>query len=1317
MMSRDEDVTAHSSFEVPDVHDRVNEAYYGEFGSEFAAITRERIHWICSRVQGANVLDVGCSQGVAAILLGREGKSVTAVDAARKSIEEASGFLGREAPRVQRNVLFVHGDFLSCELARTAFDTVIMAEVLEHLLDPQAFIEEAARKLVDKGRFIVTVPYGVNDWPDHKQTFYLVEPWRIISRWFVIEEVRLFGKWVGFISRKRDSALSGSELPSESEIVASERAFEKIERDLLSKIRALSEKVQEVKSALQRSAMVQKSTEQARDESEKALIRLSAEATAATRLIDQLQRHRDACSQNLEAERAARFEIEKNCWLSDRRAEGLESQLVQKDEAIRALSNENRLLQSQLNDLEASGNSELNATLSATTKQKDELQSRILKLEQQKKFSDARVRALETSLSFRLGRAFAQAPRSRAGFRAFPRELATIFKEASRRGVLSKVKRFGAGMFRFRNSGNKTNTALTAGVSGAKGDTKQTATGTTSRTKSQASAQTFSARSAADLLSELASAVPTSNGCRHYGKIPLKIGIVTDVYMYNFYKDVFQEVQYLSPSNYERVMKETHFDVILYVTCWRGIEDDEWRGVKFREPAAKALRAILERGRVLGSKLVFQSIEDPSNFDYFLEIAQCFDYVFTSDLECVERYKAACGHDRVFYGEYGANPQLNNPIGCRRNALNVAFFAGSWAGRYKERCEDMETMFDSILSSGGKLVIADRNFGSGGEELRYPARFRDSIVPPVEHKLLQSMHKLFRYNLNFNSIKNSPTMCAMRVYELQAMGVGILSNYARSVFNNFPEIRLVPWREDLTADFEKLECYEEYRRKMALVRNVMNNKTAFDSARQLALVAGFEVPFQEPVVCVICDQITAQVRSNFDRQLYSPRVLVTVSDIDEDWELYASSNAIGYFTWFSDSDEYEENYLSDLVNGFKYTNCRYITRSAWFDDGGLSTGPQHEYTSRVGGKARTLFAASEFSPLEFLGRAPHEAVSGVTGGYSIDPFELNYRRFLERQKGIHLARSPRLSVIVPVFNNGRFLRSKCIESLMRNEAWCDMEVLLVDDGSSDEVTLRVVESLEREHGNVRAFYFRDAGSGSASRPRNKGIDLATAPLVAFLDPDNEICPRGYDTLLALYAEAGGQRQGGVDFVSGYHVKVEERARSIGKHASKRLSIVENLRSHFLDNGKFPVIPTQPAVIARRLFQSGALRFVERSAGQDTLFGWELLCHATAGAFTDAVYLIYYAQRSGSIVNAIDSSYFEKKLVLEKAQIAMLKERGLLDAFLKKHYDKFMSDWYVPKLLSVQDQAERERCAVVLSNIASMYGRALPSEARAVIQQG
>lgn len=1290
----------------PDLHDRITEAYFGKFGDEFARSTRERIHWICAHASGARVLDVGCSQGIADILLGREGKEVVGIDVASRSIEEARLFLSKESSRVQENVTFINGDFLTADLNGDRFNTVIMSEVLEHLVQPEVFVTAAADRLVDGGRLIVTVPFGVNDWPDHKQTFYLQGPWRLVSEHFAVEQVRLFGKWIGLVAQKR-SAKEGvaPESPPADILNDAEAVFQQIERGLLNRVNVLSRQLAEVQAIARATKDLQKE-----------VARLNSEISACQSLIEQHRSDAKSLTNLLETERAARLELENDLGAQQNLTERhrfdaenlthlLEAERTARLDLENALSASKELMEQHRSAAEKLTNlleTERAARLSLGKElgEKSRLQVRVQRLQRQKVAAEAKAERIRDTISFQLGHALIFGFKSWRAFLALPGKLIAIDQESRRRRLEKK------GLSAIAQVISPSEESRSLSPEPLEKMTEPPA----SKVIESAKAAPVETGTSAKQLAHLARSIPSSNGCRYHKKIPLKVGIITDIYMFNFYKDVFDEIHYLSPTNYEKVLSSTSLDVVIYVTCWKGLADEEWRGVKFREQPARALDAIIKVARESGAKLVFQSIEDPSNFEYFLPVAKKFDYIFTTDVETIGSYKSECGHDRVFFGEYGANPILNNPIGSQRHKLNAAFFAGSWAGRYQERCEDMITILDSILSSGGQLTIADRNFGTNSKELRYPERFQPSLMPPVEHGLLQSMHKLFRYNLNFNSIKNSPTMCAMRVYEMQAMGVGILSNYARSVFNKFPEIRIVPWAQNLQTDFEASAGFEEYRANMATVRNVLNDKTSFDvTARMMSAVGLGGAAEPQPVVGVIGDPNDAVVRENFDRQKYGARVLVSPADISDtkSWAAVARQNAIAYFTWFTGDDEYEQNYLSDLINAFKYTAARYVTRLAWFDGKNFCDGAQHEYTEIIGGKARTLFAAEEFSPLEFMNRHSHESIAGVWGGYSIDPFELNYIRYAEAHRPADKV-DPELSVIVPVFNNGRFLKSKCIASLRRNRMWPQVEVLLVDDGSTDPETLSIVKALSREHANIRVFAFADGGSGTASRPRNKGIELASAPLVSFLDPDNEISPGGYDTLCAVYREAV-ESVGRVSFVSGYHVKVEERAKTIGKHSAKRMHLVEDTKKAFLLSGKFPVVATQPAVIDRHVFDNPNFRFVEKSAGQDTLFGWELLCEAERGVFTDSAYLIYYAQRSDSITNVIDAGYFEKKLVLEKAQVSMLKRQGLLEVYLKHHYDRFMRDWYLPKLRVVSDPAEYERCSMILGEIAELYGRLPPQD--------
>lgn len=86
-----------------------------------------------------------------------------------------------------------------------------------------------------------------------------------------------------------------------------------------------------------------------------------------------------------------------------------------------------------------------------------------------------------------------------------------------------------------------------------------------------------------------------------------------------------------------------------------------------------------------------------------------------------------------------------------------------------------------------------------------------------------------------------------------------------------------------------------------------------------------------------------------------------------------------------------------------------------------------------------------------------------------------------------------ISVIVPVFNGARYL-TDAIDSILA-QTYTDLEVLIVDDGSTDE-TSAVAQRYPRP---VYYHYQPNAGLSAA---RNTGLVKTTGPLVAFLDADD-----------------------------------------------------------------------------------------------------------------------------------------------------------------------------------------------------------------------
>ncbi|MGH2795244.1 MAG: glycosyltransferase family 2 protein [Actinomycetota bacterium] len=96
---------------------------------------------------------------------------------------------------------------------------------------------------------------------------------------------------------------------------------------------------------------------------------------------------------------------------------------------------------------------------------------------------------------------------------------------------------------------------------------------------------------------------------------------------------------------------------------------------------------------------------------------------------------------------------------------------------------------------------------------------------------------------------------------------------------------------------------------------------------------------------------------------------------------------------------------------------------------------------------------------------------------------------------------PLLSVIVPTRDRVKRLPN-AIDSL-RHQTMRDLEVIVVDDGSTDG-TEALLDELEASDGRIRTL--RLAGGSGAAVARNAGLAAAVGPFIAFLDDDDTWMP-------------------------------------------------------------------------------------------------------------------------------------------------------------------------------------------------------------------
>lgn len=178
-------------------NDRVYLAYSGQLGEEFEKTTKRRIEWIQEQTKTyGQILDIGCSQGIISLLLGEQGKKVKGIDIQPEAIEFAEGLLRNEYAHVGECVEFECTDFMLYE-SDIKYDCIIITEVLEHLEEPDKFLEKAVSFLKPGGKMVISVPFGVMDHPDHVSTFYLTNFYSLLQKYLYVYSFEFMERWMG----------------------------------------------------------------------------------------------------------------------------------------------------------------------------------------------------------------------------------------------------------------------------------------------------------------------------------------------------------------------------------------------------------------------------------------------------------------------------------------------------------------------------------------------------------------------------------------------------------------------------------------------------------------------------------------------------------------------------------------------------------------------------------------------------------------------------------------------------------------------------------------------------------------------------------------------------------------------------------------------------------------------------------------------------------------------------------------------------------------------------------------------------------------
>ena len=429
----------------------------------------------------------------------------------------------------------------------------------------------------------------------------------------------------------------------------------------------------------------------------------------------------------------------------------------------------------------------------------------------------------------------------------------------------------------------------------------------------------------------------------------LKIACIMDTFSFDVFGSEAKFFQ-LTPQGWREEMEASQPNMLLIESAWRG-KDDLWRSKI--HILSQELVDIIVYCRQNGIATVFWNKEDPFHLNDLIHTAQYFDFVFTTDIDCISEYKSHLGHDHVFPLPFACQPKLHNPIE-KFERKDAFVFAGAYYPHFPKRMKVFEDFIEHLVLLGD-LDIFDRHFGNTNTSNIFPKKYHPLIRGTLAYNEIDKAYKGYKYAINLNSITSSPTMFSRRVFELMASNTLVLSNYAEGIHYLFGDLIIATDSgEELTKQFLDITKDTMYEKKLRLLalRKVMIEHTAESRLSFLASkVYQHDMEDSLPHITLVSyakdEEAFNKIYKTFKRQNYNHKHLTVVypktikvdsikvegiqfiSELENKDFLEIDSRS-EYIAGIAPDDYYGKNYLLDLALATRYGEVSIIGKKAYY---------------------------------------------------------------------------------------------------------------------------------------------------------------------------------------------------------------------------------------------------------------------------------------------------------------------------------------------------------------------------------------------------
>lgn len=325
----------------------------------------------------------------------------------------------------------------------------------------------------------------------------------------------------------------------------------------------------------------------------------------------------------------------------------------------------------------------------------------------------------------------------------------------------------------------------------------------------------------------------------------LKLAVVSDYFTADCLSQECR-IRVLTPANYRDVIDSWQPDLVFVESVFHGV-GGVWRYELARQPRwlrmtkPTAIFKLVEHARSRGVPTMFWNKDDGAFFDAFIDVARVFDYVFTTDSECLERYrKVVPAHVSVNVLRMPYQPAFHHFDGFEFSSHEACFTGSYYARILEERKRFLDMIFGACTEAAMPLNVFDRNHHrmSRHFEFRFPSHSHLVMHPSVSHRLTASVYKAYVASVNVNSVMDSSTMYSRRLLEILACGGIVVTNPSVAVNQHFKDYcHVVETREqavDLLRRLRHGPSTEDKERAAAGAAYVRDNHTWAHRLRKVA---------------------------------------------------------------------------------------------------------------------------------------------------------------------------------------------------------------------------------------------------------------------------------------------------------------------------------------------------------------------------------------------------------------------------------------------------------------------------------------------------